>query len=172
MAATESSPLLPQYQRSSSSNTSPRADRPARTVTFNPLTTISTYGGASSPADPTVRPLQTGSPPVRNVPSSQPMLSTLNSKLRRRNSHGAPYNTLTPAAPASKIGPQRTTKNAQKLKLLPDPVREGEDQIDEDIPRDVYTQITRIKEPAARSHAARLGKADRERLPRDRKSVV
>ncbi|KAJ9208940.1 hypothetical protein DTO021D3_157 [Paecilomyces variotii] len=166
MAATESSPLLPQYQRSSSSNTSPRADRPARTVTFNPLTTISTYGGASSPADPTVRPLQTGSPPVRNVPSSQPMLSTLNSKLRRRNSHGAPYNTLTPAAPASKIGPQRTTKNAQKLKLLPDPVREGEDQIDEDIPRDVYTQITRIKEPAARSHAARLGKADRERLPR------
>lgn len=94
------------------------------------------------------------------------MLSTLNSKLRRRNSHGAPYNTLTPTAPASKIGPQRTTKNAQKLKLLPDPVREGEDQIDEDIPRDVYTQITRIKEPAARSHAARLGKADRERLPR------
>lgn len=113
-----------------------------------------------------MRPLQTGSPPVRNVPSSQPMLSTLNSKLRRRNSHGAPYNTLTPTAPASKIGPQRTTKNAQKLKLLPDPVREGEDQIDEDIPRDVYTQITRIKEPAARSHAARLGKADRERLPR------
>ncbi|GAD94543.1 YagE family protein [Paecilomyces variotii No. 5] len=166
MATTESSPLLPQYQRPSSSNTSPRADRPARTVTFNPLTTISTYGGTSSPTDPTVRPLQSGSPPVRNIPSSQPMLSTLNSKLRRRNSHGAPYSSPTPAAPASKIGPQRTTKNAQKLKLLPDPVREGEDQIDEDIPRDVYTQITRIKEPAARSHAARLGKADRERLPR------
>lgn len=117
--------------------------------------------------------LQAGSPPVQNAsgqqrPASQPMLSALNSKLRRRNSHGAPYNTPIHALPAApKIGPQRTTKNAQKLKLLPDPVTEAEDTAtDEDIPRDVYSQIRRIKEPTARSHAARLGKADRERLPR------
>lgn len=163
--SSESSPLLPQYQRSTSSNTSPRPDRPPRTVTFNPLTTISTYGETAS-ADPSYRPLQ-GSPPVGNVPSAQPMLSALNSKLRRRNSYGAPYNPQTTVTPAPKIGPQRTTKNAQKLKLLPDPIPgDTEEFVEEGVPRDVYTQITRIKEPTARSHAARLGKADRERLPR------
>ena len=168
--AAENSPLLPQHQNPS--NTSPRANRQPRTVSFNPLTQISTYGTAS-PSDPTFRPLQTGSPPVQNVnaqgqrPGSQPMLSALNSKLRRRNSHGAPFNNmLNPVHAAPKIGPQRTTKKAQKLKLLPDPVTEEEEGSDGDFPRDVYSQITRIKDPAARSHAARLGKADRDRIPR------
>ena len=70
---------------------------------------------------------------------------------------------------APKIGPQRTTKNAQKLKLLPDPVgpeADDDEGVDDYLPRDVYSQIARIKEPTARSHAARLGKADREHLPR------
>lgn len=89
------------------------------------------------------------------------MLSTLNSKLRRRNSSGAPAR---PAAPAPKIGPQRTTRTAQKLKLLPDPT--AEEAEDEESGRDVYVQYTRIKDPTARRDAARLGKADRERLPR------
>lgn len=89
------------------------------------------------------------------------MLSTLNSKLRRRNSSGAPARP--PHAPAPKIGPQRTTRTAQKLKLLPDPAHEEED---EESGRDVYVQYTRIKDPTARRDAARLGKADRERLPR------
>ena len=66
---------------------------------------------------------------------------------------------------ASKIGPQRTTKNAQKLKLLPNP-DPGEDGPDEESGRDVYSQFTRIKDPTARRDAARLGKADRGRLPR------
>ncbi|CDM37128.1 hypothetical protein DTO013E5_9447 [Penicillium roqueforti] len=164
----ENSPLLPQ---NSASNTSPRANRTSRSVSFNPLTQISTYGTAST-SDPTFRPLQTGSPPVQNVnaqprPGSQPMLSALNSKLRRRNSHGAPSNVSNTPHAASKIGPQRTTKKAQKLKLLPDPVtEEGEEGSEGDFPRDVYSQITRIKDPAARSHAARLGKADRDRIPR------
>ena len=88
-------------------------------------------------------------------------------KLRRRNSYQAPYNTTPLPTTAAKIGPQRTTKNAQKLKLLPDPVAlEDEEGVEEYLPRDVYSQITRIKEPTARSHAARLGKADREHLPR------
>ncbi|CAI7672547.1 unnamed protein product [Penicillium pancosmium] len=164
-SASEDSPLLPQPNPPS-----PRATRPPRSVTFNPLTTISTYGGTTH-TDPTFRPLQTGSPPVQNVNAQgghpraggQPMLSALNSKLRRRNSYGAPL--PAPNTPAgSKIGPQRTTKKAQKLKLLPDPVTAEEE--DGDFPRDVYSQITRIKEPAARSHAARLGKADRDRIPR------
>lgn len=164
-SASEDSPLLPQQNPPS-----PHATRPPRSVTFNPLATISTYGGATT-SDPTFRPLQTGSPPVQNVNvqgghprvGGQPMLSALNSKLRRRNSHGAPLTSPnTPVGP--KIGPQRTTKKAQKLKLLPDPVTAEEE--DGDDPRDVYSQITRIKEPAARSLAARLGKADRDRIPR------
>lgn len=68
-------------------------------------------------------------------------------------------------APVPKIGPQRTTKNAQKLKLLPNPDF-GEDGPDEESGRDVYSQYTRIKDPTARRDAARLGKADRDRLPR------
>lgn len=94
------------------------------------------------------------------------MLSALNSKLRRRNSHGSPLANppLTPTT-ASKIGPQRTTKNAQKLKLLPNP-DPGDEGPDEESGRDVYSQFTRIKDPTARRDAARLGKADRSRLPR------
>lgn len=91
------------------------------------------------------------------------MLSTLNNKLRRRNSSGAPM--LPHHIGAPKIGPQRTTRTAQKLKLLPDP-EQGDDDNDEESGRDVYVQYTRIKDPTARRDAARLGKADRERLPR------
>lgn len=63
-----------------------------------------------------------------------------------------------------KIGPQRSSKTAQKLKLLPEP--DPWDEVDEESGRDVYSQFTRIKDPTARRDAARLGKADREKLPR------
>ncbi|KAI6251017.1 Sad1-interacting factor 2 [Erysiphe necator] len=65
----------------------------------------------------------------------------------------------------SKIAPQRTTKNTQKLKLLPNPDFGDEGQDDEN-GREVYSQHTRIKDPNARRDATRLGKADRDRLPR------
>ena len=91
------------------------------------------------------------------------MLSALNSKLRRRNSQGAPL--VLPSNPASKIGPQRTTRTAQKLKLLPNP-ETGDDGPDEESGREVYSQFTRIKDPTARRDAARLGKDDRDKLPR------
>ncbi|KAK5687784.1 sporulation protein rmd1, partial [Elasticomyces elasticus] len=165
----ETTPLLPQYQeRTESSNTSPRESRPSRTVTFNPLTTVSTYNNAST-SNPDVRPLHAGSL-AQNVAGGQNRstgLSALNSKLRRRPSQGPPLTSSSPSS-APKVGPQRTTKKAQKLKLLPDPVTAAEEEegVDGDFPRDVYSQITRIKEPKARSHAARLGKADRDRLPR------
>jgi uncharacterized Rmd1/YagE family protein len=74
------------------------------------------------------------------------MLSALNSKLRRRNSSGAPLQ-LPSASAAAKIGPQRTSVRTQKLKLLPNPEL-GEDGPDEE------------------SDAARLGKDDRDKLPR------
>ena len=71
---------------------------------------------------------------------------------------------MLPSVAAPKIGPQRTTRTAQKLKLLPDPEQElGQS---EEIGHDVYTQFKHIKDPSARRDAARLGKADRKRLPR------
>lgn len=92
------------------------------------------------------------------------MLSALNNRLRRRNSHGSVFTALPPAI-LPKIGPQRSSKTAEKLKLLPNPELD-EEGIDEESGRDVYAQYTRIKDPTARRDAARLGKADRERLPR------
>jgi len=104
------------------------------------------------------------------------MLSALNNKLRRRNSGGGvpgnavagvglPLVAAAAGAHQPKIGPQRSTKNAQKLKLLPNPEPEDAEQ-DEESGREVYSQYTRIKDPTARRDAARLGKADRDRLPR------
>ena len=93
------------------------------------------------------------------------MLAAFNSKLRRRNSHGGTLPTTQTQHPVTRIGAQRTTKTTQKLKILPTP-ETGEDGSDEESGRDVYAQFTRIKDPTARRDAARLGKADRDRLPR------
>jgi len=163
-AATESSPLIHQTPISQATS----AARPQRTVTFNPHTTITSTGGAKSGSAALRSPtkIQSTFPPPQHYGSAgQPMLSAFNSKLRRRNSHGSPLSAPPMLPPASKIGPQRTTKNAQKLKLLPNP-DPGEDGLDEESGRDVYSQFTRIKDPTARRDAARLGKADRDKLPR------
>ncbi|KZF21631.1 sporulation protein-like protein RMD1 [Xylona heveae TC161] len=156
---TESTPLM---QSTSAGQTTGRRNsietgiRPARTVTFSP----SVLGPTGSSATTTAQRPSTSA--YSHAP--QPMLSALNSKLRRRNSHGSPL--VTPQnTPAAKIGPQRTTRTAQKLKLLPNPELEEEEQ-DEESGRDVYSQFTRIKDPTARRDAARLGKADRDKLPR------
>lgn len=64
--------------------------------------------------------------------------------------------------PNSRLGPQRTSYTTQKLKLLPDePFPE-----DEESGREVYSQVTRIKDTLARKDAERLGKAHRAVLPR------
>ncbi|QIX00325.1 hypothetical protein AMS68_005842 [Peltaster fructicola] len=155
MAPTESSPLLP-------TNTRNIAPKPQRTVTFNPQIS------ASSP--PRRRPAfpenasRTSSLLSSAREGTQPVLSALNSKLRRRNSSGAPLQ-LPAQTAASKIGPQRTTVRTQKLKLLPNP-EHGDEGPDEESGRDVYSQFTRIKDPTARRDAARLGKEDRDKLPR------
>lgn len=70
-------------------------------------------------------------------------------------------------AAGPKTGAQRTTKNAQKLKLLPEGQRDEsdlEDVDDNDIP--VYTQIAQIPSGTARKDALRLSKAMRSHLPR------
>ncbi|KAL9603904.1 MAG: hypothetical protein Q9219_000842 [cf. Caloplaca sp. 3 TL-2023] len=156
----ESAPLLPPP--------TPQPPRPHRTVTFSPHTTVSHPSGQTTHSS-TRRPVPR-SPGVlsnSNHAATGPpaAISTLNSKLRRRNSHGSPLSAPPMLPPAFKIGPQRTTKNAQKLKLLPNPDL-SDDGPDEESGRDVYSQFTRIKDPTARRDAARLGRDDRERLPR------
>lgn len=128
-------------------------------MTFNPTVQTSSAQPSSSKAKPSAQLPPVGTPQAN---TSAPVLSTLNSKLRRRHSQGAP---ILPSISAPKIGPQRTTKTSQKLKELPDP-EQGEDGPDEESGRDVYVQYTRIKDPNARRDAARLGREDRDRLPR------
>ncbi|ETI28098.1 hypothetical protein G647_00547 [Cladophialophora carrionii CBS 160.54] len=162
----ESSPLLPQHNSPGGSPSRPGL-RASRTVTFNPLTSVSTQSGATSSA--ALRPSQSPSSALTSssqaVREQQPMLSAFNSKLRRRNSHGAPLPTTQSFSGAPRAGAQRTTKTTEKLKILPNPDIE-EEEADEESGRDVYAQFTRIKDPTARRDAARLGKADRDRLPR------
>jgi len=158
MAATESTPLINAPKSNLQQHSSQQSPKPQRTVTFNP--TISSASTESSQArSQQAAPAANSS--SQNVVSAG--LSNLNSKLRRRHSQGAatPLATLS----AQKIGPQRTTKTAQKLKLLPDP-EHGDNGPDEESGRDVYAQFTRIKDPTARRDAVRLGKEDRNRLPR------
>ena len=161
-ASTERSPLLPQPTPAL-----PVPPKPQRTVTFSPQTSVK-HPDNPAPSTSPLRPAPLSSPglPVPQQGSAGPAKpSTLNSKLRRRNSHGSPLAQPPLLPQASKIGPQRTTKTAQKLKLLPNP-DPGEDGPDEESGRDVYSQFTRIKDPTARRDAARLGKADRDKLPR------
>ncbi|KAK0753226.1 hypothetical protein B0T18DRAFT_313671 [Schizothecium vesticola] len=180
-AAEERSPLLPTALSAPSSPDLARPARPTRNVTFNPHVLTKTIEST-----PSYQAIKANPPPSSPSPFGPPspsaistgglgggpqMLSAFNNKLRRRNSHGSPSTAQSPGAPGSfllahqpKIGPQRSTKNAQKLKLLPNP--EPEEDEDEESGRDVYSQYTRIKDPTARRDAARLGKADRGRLPR------
>ncbi|RMZ81102.1 hypothetical protein DV738_g2531, partial [Chaetothyriales sp. CBS 135597] len=156
----ETAPLLPIHN-----GQRPNLPRP-RTVTFNPLTSIKSQSGQSVPGS--LRPMQS---PSSALGSSSPSSSSssFNSKLRRRNSHGSTLPTVQPPGPAvPRAGAHRTTKTVEKLKLLPNPEtgEDEQDELDAEIGRDVYSQFTRIKDPTARRDAARLGRADRERLPR------
>jgi uncharacterized Rmd1/YagE family protein len=166
-AVDEVSPLLPTHYSTSRGSTSRANLRPARTVTFNPLTSVSTQSGATAPGS--LRPMQSPSNALTSSAAareSQPILSAFNNKLRRRNSHGGALPAREPHPGAiQRPGAQRTTKTTEKLKILPTPDI-GDEDLDEESGRDVYAQFTRIKDPTARRDAARLGKADRERLPR------
>ena len=162
----ETSPLLPTHTSASDSPSRPGI-RSSRTVTFSPLTSVSTQSGATSTGAlrPSSSPSAALGPPSPPAREQQPLLSAFNSKLRRRNSHGSPLPTTQPLGGGPRAGAQRTTKTTEKLKILPNPDM-GDEEPDEESGRDVYAQFTRIKDPTARRDAARLGKADRDRLPR------
>lgn len=68
---------------------------------------------------------------------------------------------VAPRAGGVRSGPQRTSYITQKLKILPDAPSPAELSDGE-----VYTQISRITDSAARKDAERLGKAHRNLLPR------
>ncbi|PTB67316.1 DUF155-domain-containing protein [Trichoderma citrinoviride] len=153
--AAETTPLLPSSDAS--------RPKPTRTVTFsaNPVS-------RTIEPEPQRLPRSHASHNVNNqaggsAVAGPPMLAALNNKLRRRNSQG--FMPVASAQGLPKIGPQRSTKKTEKLKLLPN-LDLGEENEDEESGRDVYAQYTRIKDPTARRDAARLGKADRDRLPR------
>lgn len=159
-APAETTPLI-------STRPEPRS-RSSRTVTFD-----------TDPMPAANRPVPRRNPPSRSghAAGSYPtfttgavnptVLAALNNRLRRRNSGGS-IPTGPPSAHAPKLGPQRSSKTAQKLKLLPEPdIEEEEGPGAEELrEREVYSQFARIKDPTARRDAARLGKADREKLPR------
>ena len=185
-SASETTPLLSGSISHPEQTPPPKPNKPRRTVTFD--TQVSTNEdllpapvqsqqnrpaqAQSLPAAESSTPRTTATDLSQLATDPVNVISTINNKLRRRNSQNqstpvAPPQTIpTPLAP--KIGPQRTTRVAEKLKILPSPddndVEDGEP--DEESGREVYSQFTRIKDPTARSHAARLGREDRSRLPR------
>ncbi|PTB79456.1 DUF155-domain-containing protein [Trichoderma longibrachiatum ATCC 18648] len=154
-SAGESTPLLPSSDAS--------RPKPVRTVTFSANPVSRTIEPEPQRIPRSYASNNVSQPAGGSAVAGPPMLAALNSKLRRRNSQG-----FVPVAQAQglpKIGPQRSTKKTEKLKLLPNPDL-AEEAEDEESGRDVYAQYTRIKDPTARRDAARLGKADRDRLPR------
>lgn len=164
--ASESSPLL---------STTENRPKSHRTVTFSPNPVTKTFEperqqfGSRVPQHNVTNTLGPVVPAgsvsgTSNSAAAPPMLAALNSKLRRRNSHSA-VSAVAHLAAGPKLGPQRSTKKTEKLKILPNPDIDQEGD-DEESGRDVYSQYTRIKDPTARRDAARLGKADRDRLPR------
>ncbi|CAI4059638.1 hypothetical protein SUVZ_04G2340 [Saccharomyces uvarum] len=64
-------------------------------------------------------------------------------------------------------GAQRTSRTAQKLKLLPEEPFQRDDEGLADLKnQEVYSQVNRIKDKPARRDAEKLGKAHRHLLPR------
>ncbi|KAF5683651.1 Sad1-interacting factor 2 [Fusarium circinatum] len=148
----ESSPLLP---------TTENRPKGTRSVTFSDNPVTKTFEPTRQQFQHRLGHHAAGS--VSGAASGPPMLAALNNKLRRRNSQGS-VPAVANLSFGPKIGPQRSTKKTEKLKLLPN--TDLDDPEDEESGRDVYSQYTRIKDPAARRDAAKLGKADRDRLPR------
>ncbi|CAA21964.3 Sporulation protein RMD1 [Schizosaccharomyces pombe] len=66
---------------------------------------------------------------------------------------------------SNRIGPQRSTKTAAKLRLLPS-TEEFDDFRRQDTGREVYSQIPQIEGSTAKRDAEHLGKRHREFLPR------
>ncbi|AMD21277.1 HEL003Wp [Eremothecium sinecaudum] len=96
----------------------------------------------------------------RYVPTTPKVATTTTTTTRDANPS-------VPNITGNKVGPQRTSRTAQKLKLLPDePFKRGEDGEDDILDREVYSQVNRITDKPARRDAEKLGKSHRHLLPR------
>lgn len=143
---------------SATSHSSSTSNRPAKK--YNAPTHVNLKYGSSEP---------TTSPPP---PSANGNIITPLHGSPPLSASGYPPSASAPIHPAAglpaysssyhKIGPQRTSYTTQKLKLLPEqPITDNEES-----GREVYSQVTRIKDTLARRDAERLGKAHRSLLPR------
>ncbi|SCU90749.1 LADA_0F06216g1_1 [Lachancea dasiensis] len=91
-----------------------------------------------------------------------------NAKVKKTaSSQNSPNNNDSPVnVKAPKVGAQRTSRTAQKLKLLPEePFNRQEDELGAN-DREVYSQVNRITDTPARRDAEKLGKGQRHLLPR------
>ncbi|KAH8591758.1 hypothetical protein B0O99DRAFT_519017 [Bisporella sp. PMI_857] len=162
--SSETTPLLP-----SPAPVSPEPSRkPPRNVTFNPNPAVISLSGDTTAKVRTTQNATALAQPNHTsnlaTPAGPPVLTALNNRLRRRNSSGSTLVNFQ-STPVPKSGPQRSTKKTEKLQILPN-IEPRDDGPDEESGREVYSQYTRIKDPTARRDAARLGKADRDVLPR------
>lgn len=81
--------------------------------------------------------------------------------------NGKPKNMNPPAqGKQMRAGAQRTSRTAQKLKLLPEEPFQRDEERQELRDRDVYSQVSRITDKPARRDAEKLGKGHRHLLPR------
>ncbi|TGZ80946.1 DUF155-domain-containing protein [Ascodesmis nigricans] len=116
---------------------------------------------STSPAPPSATPDSSFPTPERFVTAPSTANASVGGFKNRRRAGSLARPSNLPPQHGSKIGPQRTSKISQKLKILPNP-----DEQDEESGREVYSQVTRIKDSTARRDAERLGKAERLKLPR------
>lgn len=79
---------------------------------------------------------------------------------------GASKTSLTVPGKHMRAGAQRTSRTAQKLKLLPEEPFKRDKESQELRDRDVYSQVDRITDKPARRDAEKLGKGNRHLLPR------
>ncbi|PUU74454.1 hypothetical protein B9Z19DRAFT_1092838 [Tuber borchii] len=134
---------------------------PTPTPSTRPVPVVASSASASSATMSTITPPPPPLPPSRAPDPAQSTPINLPKGRRRSSSIHVQQPPYQQPHHTAKIGPQRTSKVSQKLKILPSPA----DQ-DEESGRDVYSQVTRIKDTTARRDAERLGKAERAHLPR------
>lgn len=88
------------------------------------------------------------------------------SKLATKQGKQSKYpNDISDSKP-SRVGAQRTSRTAQKLKLLPEEPFDRKESDLESADREVYSQVDRITDKPARRDAEKLGKSHRHLLPR------
>ncbi|CEP63952.1 Rmd1p LALA0_S09e06194g [Lachancea lanzarotensis] len=97
----------------------------------------------------------------------QPLLAEPERGISQQGQAPSIRNNTSGNSKGARVGAQRTSRTAQKLKLLPEePFNSQEDEYLDATDRDVYSQVNRITDTPARRDAEKLGKGQRHLLPR------